>query len=70
MVEGKWLDRPIMILDQAGAMLVEKGFQLRETNDHYTLVWPRFVDMAKADVLDAMEKDRAAIELVERFLEV
>jgi hypothetical protein len=40
LVEGEWLDRHTVALAEAGAILIEKGYQLQETNDHHPLAWP------------------------------
>ena len=44
LVEGEWLDRYLMVLAEAGAMLAHKGYQMKETNDHHPLAWPNFLD--------------------------
>jgi hypothetical protein len=44
LVEVEWLDRHTVVLAEAGAILIEKGYQLQETNDHHPLAWPRFID--------------------------
>jgi len=44
LVEGEWLDRYVMALAEAGAMLADKGYQIQETNDHHPLAWPHFLD--------------------------
>ena len=44
LVEGEWLDRYVMVLAEAGAMLAHKGYQMKETNDHHPLAWPNFLD--------------------------
>ena len=44
LVEGEWLDRYVMVLAEAGAMLAHKGYQIKETNDHHPLGWPNFLD--------------------------
>ena len=43
LVEGEWLDRYVMALAEAGAMLAHKGYQMQETNDHHPLAWPNFL---------------------------
>ncbi|MFZ2036960.1 MAG: hypothetical protein WAU62_08610 [Dehalococcoidales bacterium] len=44
LVEGEWLDRYVMALAEAGAMLADKGYQIQETNDHHPLARPNFLD--------------------------
>jgi hypothetical protein len=44
LVEGEWLDRYVMVLAEAGAMLADTNYQIQETNDHHPLAWPRFID--------------------------
>ena len=44
LVEGEWLDRYVMVLAEVGAMLADKGYQAKETNDHHPLAWPSFID--------------------------
>ena len=43
-VEEEWLDRYVVLLAEAGAMLADKGYQQKETNDHHPLAWPSFID--------------------------
>ena len=44
LVEGEWLDRHVVVLAEAGAMLADKGYQPKETNDHHPLARPNFLD--------------------------
>ena len=44
LVEGEWLDRHVVVLAEVSAILIEKGYQLQETNDHHPLAWSRFID--------------------------
>ena len=44
LVEGEWLDRHVVMLAEVGAILIDKGYQLQETNDHHPLAWQRFID--------------------------
>ncbi len=43
-VEKEWLDRYVVLLAEVGAMLADKGYQQKETNDHHPLAWPSFID--------------------------
>ena len=43
-VEKEWLDRYVVVLAEVGAMLADKGYQQKETNDHHPLAWPSFID--------------------------
>jgi len=44
LVEGEWLDRYVVVLAEAGAMLTDRGYQVQETNDHHPLAWQHFFD--------------------------
>jgi hypothetical protein len=50
LVEGEWLDRYVVVLAEVGAMLIDKGYQLQETNDHHPLAWQRFIDDSGSEV--------------------
>ncbi len=44
LVEGEWIDRALLVLAEAGAMITYKGYQIRETNDEHPLARPLFLD--------------------------
>ena len=50
LVGGEWLDRYVVLLAEAGAMLADKGHQPKETNDHHPLGWPSFMDDAGKEI--------------------
>ena len=50
LVEGEWLDRYVVVLAEAGAMLADKGYQPKETNDHHPLAWPHYLDSANNEI--------------------
>ncbi len=50
LIEGEWLDRHVLMLAEMGAMLMEKGYQLQETNDHHPLAWPHFINNLGSEV--------------------
>ena len=35
---------------EVGAILIEKGYQLQETNDHHLLAWPRISDSSGSEI--------------------
>ena len=55
LVEGEWLDRHVVVLAEAGAMIADKGYQPKETNDHHPLAWPNFIDDSSNDEIDRKE---------------
>ena len=50
LVEGEWLDRHIVMLAEVGAILTDKGYQPKETNDHHPLAWPHYLDSANNEI--------------------
>ncbi len=50
LVEGEWLDRYVVVLVEAGAMLAHKGYQAQETNDNHPLAWPSFIDESGKEI--------------------
>jgi len=50
LIEGEWLDRYIVAIAEAGAVLADKGCQPKETNDHHPLAWLHFVDGIRVEI--------------------
>ena len=57
LVEGEWLDRQVVVLAKVGAMLIEKGYHLEETNDHHPLASSRFIDNNGSEIDQAEVHD-------------
>jgi hypothetical protein len=53
LVEGEWLDRHVVMLAELGAVLIDRGYQLQETNDHHPLAWPCFIDSSGSEVVQS-----------------
>jgi hypothetical protein len=49
LVEGEWLDRHVVILAELGALLIDRGYQVQETNDEHPLAWPRFTSSSGSE---------------------
>ena len=39
-----------MMLAEVGAILIDKGYQSQETNDHHPLAWQRFTDNNRNEI--------------------
>ena len=50
LAEGEWLDQHIVAMAEAGAMLADKGYQPKETNDHHPLAWPHFINESSNEI--------------------
>ena len=50
LIEGEWVDRYVLMLAEVGAIAIDKGYKMQETNDQHPLSWPKFLDSSDNEV--------------------